>query len=191
MMVTGLFQDRSAAEQAVEELKDLGYKQNEISVMMNDKTRTKEFAEDTGSHAAKGAGVGAGLGGTLGAIVAGLAATGTVVATGGAAAPLIAGPLAAALAGAGAGGATGGLIGALAGAGLHCVRAKQYEAGLQKGGIVGTGDARPGDESQVREILRDESSTGDDEYSRAGQTYSGSDFSGSDALRNTTSSTNR
>ena len=92
----------------------------------NDQTHAREFAVDTGSKAAEGAGVGAGSGGTLGAIIAAVTATGSVAAlaaTGGLAAPLVAGPLAAALAGAGAGGLGGGLIGGLIGAGIPKDRA--------------------------------------------------------------------
>jgi Holliday junction resolvasome RuvABC DNA-binding subunit len=36
-LITGLFHDRSQAERAVEDLKNLGYSQNDISVMLNDK----------------------------------------------------------------------------------------------------------------------------------------------------------
>ena len=49
---------------------------------------------------------------------------------------VVAGPIAAALAGAGAGGATGGLIGALIGAGIPEDRARAYDEGLERGGIV-------------------------------------------------------
>ena len=120
-LITGLFHDRAEAEQAVNDLQNLGYSQNDISVMMNDAGEAGDFAEHTGTKAAEGAGVGAGIGGTLGAIIAALTATGSVAAvaaTGGLAAPLVAGPLAAALAGAGAGGLTGGIIGGLVGAGI-------------------------------------------------------------------------
>ena len=155
-LITGLFHDRADAEQAVNDLQNLGYSQNDISVMMNDKGEAHSFAEGTGTKAAEGAGVGAGIGGTLGAIIAALTATGSVVAiaaTGGLAAPLVAGPLAAALVGAGAGGLTGGIIGGLVGAGIPENRAREYEEGLNAGGVLIGVHANDTQVGEVRRIL--------------------------------------
>lgn len=154
--ITGMFTNRAAAERAIGDLEALGYPHSDISVMMSDATRTRDFANDTGTKAAEGAGVGAGIGGTLGAIVAALTATGSVAAvaaTGGLAAPLVAGPLAAALAGAGAGGLTGGLIGGLVGAGIPQERAAQYETALNAGGILVGVRADAVNAPRVRQIL--------------------------------------
>lgn len=158
-LVTGMFQSREAAERAVDDLQRMGYASKDISVMMQDQTRMRDFAADTGTKAAEGAGVGAGIGGTLGAIVAALTATGSVAAvaaTGGLAAPLVAGPLAAALAGAGAGGLGGGLIGGLIGAGIPEGRARQYETDLNAGGILVGVTARGSDSGELERILRSE-----------------------------------
>ncbi len=158
-LVTGMFQDRASAERAVHDLQQMGYAQNDISVMMHDQTQMRDFTADTGTRAAEGAGVGAGIGGTLGAIVAALTATGSVAAvaaTGGLAAPLVAGPLAAALAGAGAGGLGGGLIGGLIGAGIPEGRARQYETELNAGGILVGVTARGNDSSELERVLRSE-----------------------------------
>ncbi len=155
-LITGMFRDRVSAERAVADLQSLGYAQNDISVMMQDQTRARDFASDTGSKAAEGAGVGAGIGGTLGAIVAAVTATGSVAAvaaTGGLALPLVAGPLAAALAGAGAGGLGGGLIGGLVGAGIPKDRAMQYETDLSAGGILVGVHAQAGNAGQVTRVL--------------------------------------
>ena len=66
---------------------------------------------------------------------------------------MVAGPIAAALVGAGAGGATGGLIGALIGAGIPEDRAKEYERGINNGGILlGT---RARDDAHAAELERD------------------------------------
>ncbi|MBV9849797.1 MAG: general stress protein [Armatimonadetes bacterium] len=169
-LITGMFRNRADAERAVADLQNLGYSQNDISVMLNDQTRTREFAADTGTKAAEGAGVGAGIGGTLGAIIAALTATGSVAAvaaTGGVAAPLVAGPLAAALAGAGAGGLTGGLLGGLIGAGIPEERARAYEADLNAGGILVGVYANANNASQVRQVLESEGAT-DVQGQRAG-----------------------
>ncbi len=80
-LITGIFYSRKAAEATVDELETLGYKRDQISVLMHDETRAKEFADVTGTAAAAtgeksstGAKVGASVGGALTAIVAGIAA---------------------------------------------------------------------------------------------------------------------
>lgn len=155
----GVYDDRAAAERAVERLHDLGYSKHDISVMMDDKTREKEFADHTGSHAAEGVATGAVLGGGIGAIIAGLTATGSVAAiaaTGGIAAPVVAGPLAAALAGLGAGGAAGGIVGGLIGAGIPEKRAQKYEQRLNNGGILVGVRGRPEHRDQLRSVFPEE-----------------------------------
>ena len=134
-LVTGLFKSRVAAEAAVDAIMKHGYSRDEISVLMSDATRSKEFALQTRSHAADGAGIGGAVGGTVGAVLAAIAAVGTTMFLPGLNL-VIAGPIAAALAGAGAGGAAGGVIGALVGAGIPEYRAKVYDAELRGGGIL-------------------------------------------------------
>jgi hypothetical protein len=154
--LTGLFHDRADAESAVEQLHDLGYTHDEISVMMSDQTRSRDFAEATGSKAAEGATTGGIVGGAIGAILAGVTATGAILAvagTGGLAAPIVVGPLAAVLAGLGAGGLAGGIIGALVGAGIPEERARVIESGLKEGGILVAVQPHMGDEERVARIL--------------------------------------
>jgi hypothetical protein len=134
-----MYYDREPATAAVERLHDLGYGRDEISVMMDDKTRERAFSSLVNAKGSEGVAAGATIGGVLGAIVAGLTATGSVAAiagTGGLATPLVVGPLAAALAGLGAGAAGGGIIGGLIGVGIGETHAKQYEKGLREGGIL-------------------------------------------------------
>ena|ERR1051326_1110082 len=134
-LVTGLFKNRVAAETAVDAVIKRGYSRNDISVLMSEATQTKEFALETKTQTAAGAGVGGAVGGTIGAVLAGLLAVGSNIILPGLGL-VVAGPIAAALAGAGAGAATGGLIGALIGAGIPEHRAKVYEAGVREGGIL-------------------------------------------------------
>jgi len=153
---TGMYDDRASAENAVARLHEMGYTADDISVMMDDKTKARDFAEHTGSKATTGAATGAAIGGGLGAIVAGLTATGSVAAivgTGGAATPFVAGPLAAALAGLGAGGAAGGILGAPIGAGIPEHRAKQYEERLGKGGILLGVKPKPDNRERLRDVF--------------------------------------
>ena len=134
-LVTGLFNNRVAAESAVDAIIKRGYTRDDISVLMADSTRSKEFALQTRSHAADGAGIGGAVGITVGAVLAAIVAVGTTLTIPGLNL-VIAGPIAAALAGAGAGGATGGLIGSLIGAGIPEHRARVYETSIRGGGIL-------------------------------------------------------
>jgi Heat induced stress protein YflT len=134
-----IYYDREPATVAVDRLHDLGYGRDDISVMMDDKTRERAFSSIVNVKGSEGIAAGATIGGVLGAIVAGLTATGSVVAiagTGGLATPLVVGPLAAALAGLGAGAAGGGIVGGLIGVGIGESRARKYEKGLREGGIL-------------------------------------------------------
>ncbi len=79
-LVTGLFNSRVTAESAVREISKLGYTRDDVSVMMSDTTRTKEFGIEAGSKAAEGASVGGAVGGAVGAILAAVAAVGTSIA---------------------------------------------------------------------------------------------------------------
>ena len=134
LFVTGLFKTRAAAEAAVDATIKRGYTRDDISVLMSDSTKSKEFAVETRSHAVDGLGIGGAIGGTVGAVLAAIVAVGAGVTIPGGL--FVAGPIAAALAGAGAGGATGGLIGMLIGTGIPEHRAKVYDAGVRGGGIL-------------------------------------------------------
>ena len=138
-MLSGLFRDRDSTERAYTSLRNRGYTDDDINVMMSDQTRDSWFSDDDdsalGSKALEGAGAGSAIGGTLGAIIGGIAAIGTSVLLPGLGL-VVAGPLAAALAGAGAGGLTGGLVGALIGSGIPEEHAEHYERGIKEGGAV-------------------------------------------------------
>lgn len=159
--VTGLYSTPDAASRAYQDLTTRhGYKSDDINVLMTDSTRKRHFGDvkpgtelDGGTtKAAEGMGVGGAIGGGVGAAIAALFAVGTSIAIPGLGL-VVAGPIAAALAGAGAGAATGGLIGALVGAGIPEERAREYERGLNDGGIVIGARAR--DAAHAAELERD------------------------------------
>ncbi len=131
-LVTGLFKNRVAAEAAVDALLKRGYTRDDISVLMSDATRNKEFAVQARTHAADGAGIGGALGTAVGAVLATIVAVGSTIFL-----PrhnlFIAGPIAAAFAGAGAGAVTGGVIGALIGAGIPEYRKGSPAVSIQTG----------------------------------------------------------
>ncbi|HXD34299.1 MAG TPA: hypothetical protein VN643_24490 [Pyrinomonadaceae bacterium] len=154
-LVTGLFTNRVAAEAALDAILKRGYTRDDISVLMSDSTRSKEFALQTRSHAADGAGIGGAVGGAIGAVLAAVVAVGTTLFLPGINL-VIAGPIAAALAGAGAGGVTGGLIGGLIGAGIPEHRAKVYETGIRTGGILLGVEAKTDEEvDKLEQLLED------------------------------------
>ncbi|MEO7675090.1 MAG: hypothetical protein ABIU09_13540 [Pyrinomonadaceae bacterium] len=145
-MLTGMFSDRESSERAYQTLRDRGYSDDDINVIMSDETRDKHYGEgsafergtsdsELGTKATEGSGVGGLIGGGLGAIIGGIAAIGTNLVLPGLGL-VVWGPIAAALAGAGAGGLTGGLVGALIGWGIPEDRAKIYEEGVKSGGTV-------------------------------------------------------
>jgi hypothetical protein len=154
-LITGFFKTRVGAEAAVDALLKRGYTKDDISVLMSNETRDKEFGIESGSKAAKGASLGGAVGGGVGAVLAAIAAVGTSIALPGLGL-VIAGPIAAALAGLGAGAAAGGLMGALIGAGIPEHRAKVYEAGLRSGGILLGVQARDDrDKDEIEHLLED------------------------------------
>ena len=163
--VTGLYPTAEAASRAYSGLTTQhGYKAEDINVVMSDDTRKRHFGDvkpgtelSGGTKAAEGLGKGSAIGGGIGAALGALFAIGTSIVIPGLGL-VVAGPIAAALAGLGAGGATGGLIGALIGAGIPEDRAREYERGINEGGIlIGT---RPRDDNHAADLERDFGSYG-------------------------------
>jgi hypothetical protein len=133
-LITGIFTSRTRAEQAVDELMRAGFSPEDVSLLMSESTRGREFAIKRSTKAPEGAATGAAIGGVIGAVAAGLAAVASITVPG--LAIVAAGPLVAALAGLGAGAAAGGLTGALIGLGVPENEAKFYAKEIEKGGIL-------------------------------------------------------
>lgn len=130
-----LAQDEAQASQIVGDLKDAGFSNNDISVLLPDKQSTREFAHEKHTKAPEGATTGAVTGGALGGVLGWLVGIGALAIPG--VGPFIAaGPIMAALGGAAVGGATGGLVGALIGMGIPEYEAKRYEARLKEGRVL-------------------------------------------------------
>ena len=131
--VVGVFEDRSHADAAISELRQAGFREDQIGVASRH-AETGEAAETTttgeGSHigtgAITGALAGAGLGGLVGlGIISGvIPALGLVIAGG---------TLAAILANVAGGAAIGGLLGALTGAGIPEEEAHYYQGEFEAG----------------------------------------------------------
>jgi len=128
----GVFESREQAQQAVNELRRAGFREDEIGMVTRDEGGTTPAAseEDRGSHvgtgAATGAIAGAGVGAlwALGIVALGLPAVGPVIAGG---------ILASVLASAAGTAVAGGIVGALIGLGIPEEEARYYEGEFKSG----------------------------------------------------------
>src|SRR5512133_271051 len=115
--VVAIFDDPERARDAIQALKDSGFDGQDIGVLMKDRERAKDVAEETGSHAGEGALTGAVGGGLLGGLAGWLVGIGSLAIPG--VGPFIAaGAIGSALAGAGIGAGVGAVGGALVGLGV-------------------------------------------------------------------------
>jgi hypothetical protein len=148
-----LVNDQGAASRIVEELKTAGFSNNDISVLLPDKSSTREFAHEKGTKAPEGAITGAGTGGVLGGVFGWLVGIGTLAIPG--LGPFIAaGPIMAALSGAAVGATAGGLVGALIGMGIPEYEAKRYESRLREGRVLLSVHSENSDETRrAKEIF--------------------------------------
>jgi hypothetical protein len=133
--VLGLVANHAQAETIVDDLRNSGFANNDISALFPDKSGTRDFAHEQNTKAPEGAVAGAGAGGAIGGTLGLLAGIGALAIPG--LGPFIAaGPIMAALSGAAAGAAVGGLTGALIGLGIPEIEAKQYEGKIKGGNIL-------------------------------------------------------
>jgi hypothetical protein len=117
------------------ELKSAGFSNDDISVLMPDKSTTRDFAREHATKAPEGAISGASAGGVLGGALGWLSGLGTLAIPG--MGPFIAaGPIMAALGGAAVGAAVGGIAGTLVGLGIPEIQAKKYEGQVKGGSIL-------------------------------------------------------
>ena len=152
--VFGIAKTEAQAINIANALKESGFFVNDISVLLPDKSGTRDFAHEQHTKAPEGAATGAGGGVILGSALGWLVGIGALAIPG--VGPFIAaGPIMAALAGAGAGAAAGGLVGTLIGLGIPELEAKQYEGKIRSGNILISVHAADGKEvSRAKEIFR-------------------------------------
>jgi hypothetical protein len=157
-MSTSVFCTVKTASQAtniLDRLKDAGFSNNDVSVLMPDKTGTRDFAHQHNTKAPEGAATGAGTGAVLGGALGWLTGIGAVAIPG--LGPFIAaGPILAALSGAAIGGTVGGVTGALIGMGIPEFEAKRYE-GKVKGGnaLVSVHSEDSNETARAKKIFHD------------------------------------
>jgi len=133
--VLGIYPSYSSVENAVDVLKEAGFRNTDISVLFPEKAGSKHFAAHKGTKAPEGAAAGAGTGAIVGGALGWLVGIGALMIPG--VGPFIAaGPIMTTLAGMGVGGAVGGVAGALIGMGIPEHEAKRYEVRVKEGGIL-------------------------------------------------------
>jgi hypothetical protein len=126
----GVFDERDDAELAARDLRERGFKDDDIGyAWRDDKGKTHQEGNKAGEMAASGAGTGVVLGGIIGAAAALLIPGIGPVVSGG----LLATALAGGATGAVAGGVAGGVSGALVGLGIPEDEAKYYDSQLREG----------------------------------------------------------
>lgn len=171
----GIYRDRLDVDNAVNALRDAGYRSTDISVLFPENEGTKDFAHEKHTKAPEGTATGATSGAVIGGGLGWLAGIGALAIPG--LGPFIAaGPIVAALAGAGAGGVLGGITGALVGMGIPEYEAKRYEGRVKEGGILLSVHCDDSNwTKRAKEILQ---RTGADDVSSTGE--ASADFSRSD-----------
>jgi hypothetical protein len=133
--VFGIYHNGNQAERVVVRLREIGFSDDDISVLLPDNEGSKDFAHEKNTKAPEGTTTGVTTGGVIGGTLGLLAGIGALAIPG--LGPFIAaGPIMGALAGLGVGGTVGGLIGALVGMGIPEYEAKRYEGRLKEGGVL-------------------------------------------------------
>jgi hypothetical protein len=157
--VFGIAQSVEQAELIVDRLKTAGFSSNDISVLLPDKSGTKDFAHEMHTKAPEGAAIGGTTGLGVGAVLGWLAGIGSLAIPG--VGPFIAaGPIMGALSGAAVGAAAGSLTGALVGLGIPEYEAKRYEGKLKEGGVlISVHTENSETRSRVKEIFEDADAT--------------------------------
>lgn len=131
----GIYANQAGVSEAVDALKNAGFRNTDISVLFPENTGTKDFAHEKHTKAPEGAVAGASSGAILGGALGWLVGIGALAIPG--VGPFVAaGPIVAMLSGIGVGGTVGGLTGALIGVGIPEYEAKRYEGRIRSGGIL-------------------------------------------------------
>lgn len=143
--VIGVFESRSSAEKAVNELRSSGFSTEEINIISKEQKGNQKGGEFYDDDITDGALTGGTLGG-LGGLLLGAGA----LAIPGIGPVLAAGPIAGAIGGAVAGGITGGLIDW----GIPAESSERYERSVEEGDILAIIRADAAKVSQAAQVLR-------------------------------------
>lgn len=161
-MLLGVFSERDSVENAITDLKDMGFDAKDISIIVKDTVVGNQVATNTGASVSNDVASGATTGGVIGALAGLLVGIGAITIPG-IGALFIAGPIAAALGLTGAAASTvsgaltgalaGGLIGALVNLGVPENEAQAYEEKIRAGAIFVAVPVMSEKEDRARAIL--------------------------------------
>ncbi len=142
-VIVGIFNNQTNAENAIKELKSIGYSGDDISIIARETDEVKQLRQSTGGNVADGAVQGSVAGAGIGALAGLLIGALALPVLGGL---LIGGPIAAAMgltgaaattvSGAVTGGLAGGLVGALVSMGISQADAQKYAQRIESGQIL-------------------------------------------------------
>lgn len=133
--VLALFASEAETENAVSRLREAGFRNTDVSILMQRNEGNKDFGHEKQSKSPEGVATGGTAGAIIGGTIGWLAGIGALAIPG--VGPLIAsGPIMAALAGLGAGAAVGGVTGGLVGAGIPEYEAKRFEGMIRDGKVL-------------------------------------------------------
>jgi len=131
----GIFRDRNHVEAGLCEIRDAGFRAQDVSVLFPENLGNKDLGVENSTKSAEGAAAGGAAGVVAGGVLGWLAGIGLLAIPG--LGPFVAaGPILAALAGMGAGATIGGISGALIGLGIPEYEALRYEGRMVNGGIL-------------------------------------------------------
>jgi hypothetical protein len=150
-LITGIFKTRSSATLAAEDLVRHGFAQDDISSLMSETARGREFFVEEHTKSPEGLATGAAIGGIVGAIAAGLTSIGMIAMPGAAFYPV--GQGLAALTGFGAGSLVGGIIGGLVGLAIPEHVAAFHRHAHNRGGILVGVHAPRGRALEAKKVL--------------------------------------
>ncbi|MBF0299174.1 MAG: DUF3341 domain-containing protein [Oligoflexia bacterium] len=133
--VFAIFKERSTLESAIDSFKTSGFRNSDISVLMQSPSDSRDFAHEKNTKAPEGVAAGTTAGILTGGILGWLVGIGALSIPG--IGPFIAaGPIVAAIAGAGIGATVGGVAGGIIGMGFPEYEAIRYEKFVKEGGIL-------------------------------------------------------
>jgi hypothetical protein len=164
--VFGLYTTRDQVEEAVDQMKQEGFRNADISVLFPENEGTKDFAFQKETKAPEGASTGAASGAVLGGALGWLVGIGALAIPG--LGPFIAaGPIISLLSGVGVGATVGGIAGALVGLGIPEYEAKRYEGRIKSGNILVSVHVDNGDWSRKAKVIL--AQTGAEDIASAGE----------------------
>lgn len=131
----GIFQSRLQLEEGLGQLRNNGFRAEDISVLLPQTAGTKDMGIENSTKGPEGAAAGGAAGAVAGGVLGWLVGIG-VLAIPGIGPFIAAGPIMAAMAGVGAGAALGGVSGGLVGLGLPEYEAQRYAGRVKDGGIL-------------------------------------------------------